>query len=95
MKTGIEIILEERIRQFESEGHTLENDLKQHDGSENLAMAAASYALPNSLKDTARRLFPWVDEYYKPTPNDRVKQLAKAGALIAAEIDRLQQLKQE
>lgn len=36
----------------------------------------------------APRLWPW-DEF-KPTPDDRVRELAKAGALIAAEIDRLQ-----
>lgn len=37
--------------------------------------------------------WPWDQEWYKPTPNDRVRQLVKAGALIAAEIDRL--LRQE
>jgi len=27
--------------------------------------------------------------HWKPTPDDRVRELVKAGALIAAEIDRL------
>jgi hypothetical protein len=31
--------------------------------------------------------------FWKPTPNDRIKELTKAGALIAAEIDRLLALK--
>jgi hypothetical protein len=32
--------------------------------------------------------------WWKPsTPNDSIKQLVKAGALIAAEIDRLQRVK--
>jgi len=34
-------------------------------------------------------IWPWEKSWWKPTPNDRVKELVKAGALIAAEIDRL------
>ena len=34
--------------------------------------------------------WPWDIEWYKPTPEDRVRELVKAGALLAAEIDRLQ-----
>ena len=30
------------------------------------------------------------EEWWKPTPKNRVRELVKAGALIAAEIDRLQ-----
>lgn len=33
--------------------------------------------------------WPWEAEAFKPTPDDRVRELVKAGALIAAEIDRL------
>lgn len=36
------------------------------------------------------RLWPWDCRWWKPTPNDRIRELVKAGALIAAEIDRLQ-----
>jgi hypothetical protein len=35
------------------------------------------------------RLWPWERRWWKPTPDDRIRELAKAGALIAAEIDRL------
>mgnify|MGYP000991125149 CR=1 FL=1 len=31
----------------------------------------------------------WWGKWWKPTPHDRVRELVKAGALIAAEIDRL------
>ena len=31
----------------------------------------------------------WDDTWWKPTPDNRIKELIKAGALIAAEIDRL------
>lgn len=34
--------------------------------------------------------WPWAAHFWKPCPDDRVRELVKAGALIAAEIDRLQ-----
>lgn len=98
--TGIELIARERARQVEEEGWTAEHDDRHRHGE--LAQAAAVYALPGSRKrtsgygavivevDLARLLFPWQDGFYRPTPDDRVRELAKAGALIAAEIDRLQ-----
>ena len=36
--------------------------------------------------------WPWATEYWKPSPESRIRELVKAGALIAAEIDRLQRL---
>lgn len=33
--------------------------------------------------------WPWDEMLWKPTPDDRIRELAKAGALIATEIDRL------
>lgn len=36
--------------------------------------------------------WPWHPKWWKPTPDDRIRELAKAGALIAAEIDRLQRM---
>lgn len=38
-------------------------------------------------------IWPWDDKYWKPTPEDRIKELSKAGALIAAQIDYLQNIK--
>jgi hypothetical protein len=34
-------------------------------------------------------MWPWEASWWKPSQTDRIKELAKAGALIAAEIDRL------
>jgi len=34
------------------------------------------------------------EKWFKPTPDDHIRQLTKAGALIAAEIDRLQRIDQ-
>ncbi len=97
MKTGIEIIAVERERQIAQEGWTAEHD-KRHDRGE-LAMAAACYAFPKEIinyrNNTAFvslkrfHLWPWHPKWWKPTPDDRIRELAKAGALIAAEIDRL------
>lgn len=33
--------------------------------------------------------WPWHHDWWKPTPDDRIRELQKGGALIAAEIDRL------
>lgn len=112
MKTGIELITEERARQISDENWTADHD-DDHEGGE-LARAAATYALPmkhrrmgnrKEMRDAARgcadpempypvmvivpKLWPWEAEWWRPTPN-RVRELVKAGALIAAEIDRLQ-----
>ena len=99
MTTGIELINKERERQIKQEGWTKEHDM-QHIGEE-LANAAATYAMAPSCREALTNLvgdckmtgipptWPWDDEWYKPTPNDRIRELVKAGALIAAEIDRL------
>lgn len=41
------------------------------------------------------KIWPWDKSWWKPTPDDRIRELIKAGALIAAEIDRLQRLNKE
>ena len=81
MKTGIELITEERQRQIEKEGWTEEHDDEHVDGD--LAQAAAAYAT-NLIT-----LWPWEYESWRPSVDDRRKNLIKAGALIAAEIDRV------
>ena len=99
MKTGIEIISEERQRQLLGEGWTSEHDDEHHKGE--LAFAAKEYAqyaafqsiieYDEKLKYFVPYLWPWDETWWKPS-NDIVRNLAKAGALIAAEIDRLQRL---
>lgn len=95
MPTGIERIAAERQRQIEKEGWTPEHD-DQHEDSE-LAFAACYYAIPCGVRNdagdwiTPSDLFPgeWDYEWAK-RGDDRIRNLEKAGALIAAEIDRLQ-----
>ncbi len=97
MKTGIELIAEERQRQIEIEGWTKEHDA-QHKDCE-LVKAAICYADPNIYYNrenilikyrVPNKFWPkqWDIHWFKPT--DRIRDLVKAGALIAAEIDRLQ-----
>lgn len=95
---GIDRIAAERIRQVEQEGFTAEHDDEHQYGE--LAIAGASYAWPNPRPLDIIKQWPWDKEWWKPVqtfnPNrkeqaaDRIRELAKAGALIAAEIDRLQ-----
>lgn len=84
MKTGIELIAEERQRQIEEEGWTAEHD-KQWAAFE-LAEAAACYAHPFIMSTNLE--WPFDKSWWKPSEN-RIRDLQKAGALIAAEIDRL------
>jgi hypothetical protein len=91
-KTGCELIAEERKRQIEKEGWTEQHD-KEHSKGE-LAIAGACYAFAGIYgPDTQNGIltpdfWPWDEEWWKPCPGNRIKELTKAGALIAAEIDR-------
>ncbi len=91
METGIQIIAKERQRQITEEGWDADHDITEHH-SEELAAAGGVYALAGATRGTFRyehilQLWPWDRKWFKPTPDDRVRELAKAGALIAAEID--------
>lgn len=87
--SGAERIALERLRQIEQEGWTPEHD-DSHDLGE-LANAAACYTLANfdGKGVGVPMAWPWEDSWWKPS-DDPIRNLEKAGALIAAEIDRLQ-----
>jgi Lar family restriction alleviation protein len=80
-------VLAERRRQIEVEGWTPQHD-DEH-GAGELADAAACYAAGEMLHLVATDgyLWPWSEDWWKPT--DRRRELIKAGALILAEIERL------
>jgi hypothetical protein len=90
MSIGVDLIAAERERQVSVEGWTESHDASVHD-SDDLAMAASLYAMPQRKRhaDMLWWLWPWDASWWKPTPQDRIRELVKAGALIAAEIDRL------
>ena len=96
---GSELIVKERQRQMYNLGYNSNHD-SWHIQSD-LAVFAACYILDVAAKNgevgiekqslyaqLAGELMPFDREYWKPEL-DPIKQLTKAGALIAAEIDRL------
>jgi len=123
MKTGTELIAEERKRQIEEEGWTSEHDDKHYDAE--MADAAVCYALDGrriikwgfskvkaeaTIKIDRNLFWPWDESWWKPEASSliengapygvdswlkgRIRDLTKSGALIAAEIDRLQRILQ-
>jgi hypothetical protein len=91
MRKVIEDIISERTRQKVREGWTSEHDDKYVGGE--LAAAAGCYAL-ESRKNGARfelwPLWPWAGKWWKPSTPRR--DLVKAGALIVAELERLDRM---
>jgi hypothetical protein len=92
--TGAQLIAEERLGQQEREGFGRPHDAA-HDNFE-LSEAAIRYASmgPNGpfshpTPGQPPQGWPFEASWWKPS-RDPVRNLAKAGALIAAEIDRLQ-----
>lgn len=88
-------VLAERRRQVEVEGWTPERDDHEHDRGQ-LACAAGCYALhsalmtegyPDAFAEKVPAPWPWSPEWWKP--KDARRNLVKAGALILAEIERL------
>jgi hypothetical protein len=100
--TGVALIAAERQRQVEKEGWTSESDSRLNDRGEML-VASDCYAKvaleeikfdvqpnPQYIPDD----WPWGSEWWKPS-DDPIRNLEKAGALIAAEIDRLKRMEKE
>lgn len=89
--SGAERIKQERLRQIEQEGWTPEHDDAHEPGT--LTVAALHYAAETvgqltGDETTVNQAWPWDDKWWKPA-KDPVRNLEKAGALIAAEIDRI------
>ena len=88
MKTGIELIAIERQEQIEKHGWTSEYD-NAHENEE--LIRAAIYALDPCMDNFRQLDLGWGSFVSRIDNKDnRVDQLKVAGALIAAEIDRLQ-----
>jgi hypothetical protein len=92
--TGAELIAAERLRQIVEEKWSARHDAEHRRGE--LSKAAVHYANVASTQAafgiTGNFLvpgnWPWDAKWWKPS-KDPVRNLVKAGALIAAEIDRL------
>lgn len=87
-RTAVLDVLDERARQMDVEGWSTENDDAYQAGD--LANAAACYSTTDPRMDPDRAApvdWPWAASWWKPT--NRRRDLVKAGALILAEIERL------
>lgn len=106
--TGIQLIAAERQRQIEKERWTPEHDDQHTD--ETLPLVAALYAAPCDLFEADIEAVggkilgisfndpwpaSWDDCWDRRQDFDRKRQLIVAGALIAAELDRLNRAEQE
>ena len=93
--TALHLFAAERWRQTQVEGYAPERDDGYEKGE--LAAAAACYAAPMRWvtgHDATRDVWipkgwPWAYEHWKPTPDDRLREVVKAGALLLAEAERL------
>ena len=94
MITGAKLIARERNRQVTKEKFTSAHD-DEHELGE-MTQAAIIYATAEVRQMKMENLddpfwaedWPWENGDFKPSP-DAIRNLTKAGALIAAEIDRL------
>lgn len=92
MKTGVQLITEELDRQISQKGWSpYHNDTHQKgemlDAGLCYGYAAINVGHPSMGGPPPE--WPWDSAWWKPSP-ERVGNLVKAGALIVAEIDRLQ-----
>lgn len=88
LQGGAKDVLAERQRQINAEGWTPEHD-DMHKGGQ-LAVAAACYTLAAhrlTSQGSIPPLWPWAPSFWKPAYGRR--DLVKAGALILAEIERI------
>lgn len=93
MKTGIELIAIERQEQIEKHGRTIEQDVELNSGFEKpLTKAASALTVEygNALAAEAMKPRGWDDKIWQKMMGKSYKdRLVIAGALIAAEIDRM------
>lgn len=97
-RPALEMIAVERARQLPG-GEGFDSDHDDRHTSGELAMAAACYAAPVPIFTVAfcgdgdtQDAWPWGEEWDKREDHDEMKRLVIAGALIVAEIERLQRL---
>ena len=94
---GVELIREERVRQYATKGFCAAHDDDHVDNE--LAFAGACYAMLDSV-DTKefdrlwRKMWPFLVTEWSPDKS-AINNLVKAGAFIAAEIDRLLRAEEE
>lgn len=92
--SGLELIVKERQEQIEKHGWTKQHDAQEHEDGE---LVKAAFII-GSDSVAYEPYFDWAFEirehkqskYEMNDPSEKIERLAVAGALLAAEIDRLQ-----
>lgn len=90
MSRAVQDICDERERQLEQEGWSRDHDDSHSSGE--MAYAAGCYLLFGTddrfpVGDAPVRFWPWSLEWWKP--KDKRRNLVRAGALIVAELERM------
>jgi hypothetical protein len=89
--TALDLVGAEYQRVRTVEGYTADSDAAY--AGPYLAQAAAVYVLPEAdrqLNKATEAFWPFDHEAFKPTPDDRVRELVKGCVLAVCEIERLQ-----
>ena len=91
MKTGIELIADERVEQIKKHGRTIEKDREFN--TDNQLSTAACVLCYSEIEDIDQRNEPptnWnLEAWHKMHDKPYKERLVIAGALIAAELDRI------
>ena len=85
-ESGASMIARERRRQIEEEHFTTDRDIEEHPRGQLIEAALCYLSEAQLQRKSPNRLWPWARRWWKP--GDPIRMLVKAGALIAAEIDR-------
>ena len=93
MLSGANQILDERGRQRDVEKFSAEHDDKWSQGELISAAVAYCYSCLTPRISVPPTYWPWPLKWFKP--KDPIRNLVRAGALIAAEIDRLQRIQED
>ena len=83
MRHVVNAVLKERLRQIEGEGWTPEHD-QEHPGGE-FAKAAACYAIGQPVQN-------WWPVGWEFKEDDKYRMLIKSGALVLAELERIERV---
>lgn len=98
--SALALVAAERQRQITAEGYTAQHD--DNHGAGELAAAAACFSLnagvslqcnPNHHPEHPYQFWPWTVEHWKPRAP--IEDLVRAGALILAEIERIQRAERD
>jgi hypothetical protein len=87
---AIEAIAEERERQISEEGYDAHYD--DFYSANQLGYAAACYAAGTRVSSAGTDVWPWDEKHWKP--RTARENLVRAGALIVAELERLERIGQ-